>query len=63
MACWCCGVAAALALVTALACDTAHLAQLAVAPSLRRSGMARLLLADTIKAAHRAGFTGWLGSE
>jgi ribosomal protein S18 acetylase RimI-like enzyme len=46
----------ALALVSALASDTAHLAQLAVDSPMRRSGLGRTLLAETLKAAHAAGF-------
>jgi ribosomal protein S18 acetylase RimI-like enzyme len=46
----------ALALVTALGGDTAHLAQLAVVPAARRSGVARSLLADTLCSAHTAGY-------
>jgi ribosomal protein S18 acetylase RimI-like enzyme len=48
------GHIAALALVTALASDTVHLAQLAVSPDLRRSGLARTLIAETLKSAHAA---------
>ena len=50
------GGLAALALVTALASDTAHLAQLAVRRELRRSGIARTLLGDTLQSAHSAGY-------
>ena len=50
------GRVTALALVTSLGTDTAHLAQLAVGPGMRRSGIARALLAEAMKAAHAAGF-------
>ena len=50
------GHVAALALVTSLASDTAHLAQLAVSPEARRHGLARALVADTLKSAHAAGY-------
>jgi ribosomal protein S18 acetylase RimI-like enzyme len=50
------GRLAALAIVTALASETAHLAQIAVLPELRRGGIARTLIADTLKSAHAAGF-------
>lgn len=46
------GRVAGLALVTSLAADTAHLAQLAVSRRARRSGLANALLADALKAAH-----------
>jgi ribosomal protein S18 acetylase RimI-like enzyme len=45
----------ALALVTSLASDTAHLAQLAVSPHVRRPGLGRALIADTLKSAHASG--------
>ena len=50
------GYFAALALVTSLASDTAHLAQLAVSPDFRRSGLGRTLVADTLRSAHAAGY-------
>jgi ribosomal protein S18 acetylase RimI-like enzyme len=45
-----------LALVTSLGGDMAHLAQLAVAPEVRRSGLARTLLAEVLRSAHNAGY-------
>lgn len=50
------GHAVAVALITSLASDTAHLAQLAVSPGQRRAGLARTLIADTLKSAHAAGY-------
>lgn len=50
------GCVTAVALVTELASDTAHLAQLAVDPQQRRSGLGHTLLADALRAAHAAGF-------
>ena len=50
------GQVSALALVTALASDTAHLAQLAVSPQVRRCGLARALVAETLKSAHASGY-------
>jgi ribosomal protein S18 acetylase RimI-like enzyme len=44
------------ALVTALSPDTAHLAQLAVTPSLRRAGVGRHLVREIIASARRAGY-------
>jgi ribosomal protein S18 acetylase RimI-like enzyme len=46
----------AIALVTMLGTGTAHLAQLAVDPGLRRNGVARALAADVFTAAARAGY-------
>jgi ribosomal protein S18 acetylase RimI-like enzyme len=46
----------AVALVTMLGTGTAHLAQLAVHPDLRRNGVARALAADVFTAAARAGY-------
>jgi ribosomal protein S18 acetylase RimI-like enzyme len=50
------GQLAAIALVTALGVDMAHLAQLAVAPAYRRSGVGRVLLGEALKVAHAAGY-------
>jgi ribosomal protein S18 acetylase RimI-like enzyme len=50
------GELAALALVTALASDTAHLAQLAVSPAARRAGLARALVGEALRSAHASGF-------
>jgi ribosomal protein S18 acetylase RimI-like enzyme len=47
----------ALAIVTALSETTAHLAQIAVDPSLRRRGIARAVLRDVLVHAHRERFT------
>jgi ribosomal protein S18 acetylase RimI-like enzyme len=47
----------ALALITKLAPDTAHLAQIAVRPDSRGQGLASLLLRDVIASAARAGRT------
>jgi ribosomal protein S18 acetylase RimI-like enzyme len=46
----------ALAIVTAIGPHTAHLAQIAVDPSLQRRGVARRLLTEVIADARRAGF-------
>ena len=46
----------AVALVTMLGTGTAHLAQLAVDPALRRHGVARALAADVFTGAARAGY-------
>ena len=46
----------AVTLVTSLAPDTAHIAQLAVDPALRRCGLARYLVADALRAARAAGY-------
>ena len=46
----------AIALVTMLGTGTAHLAQLAVDPGLRRNGVARALAADVFAGAARAGY-------
>jgi ribosomal protein S18 acetylase RimI-like enzyme len=46
----------AVALVTMLGTGTAHLAQLAVHPDLRRNGVARALAADVFTGAARAGY-------
>jgi ribosomal protein S18 acetylase RimI-like enzyme len=46
----------AIALVTILGTGTAHLAQLAVHPALRRNGVGRALAADVFAFAARAGY-------
>jgi ribosomal protein S18 acetylase RimI-like enzyme len=45
-----------LALVTALASDTAHLVQLAVRPEVRRAGIGSALIVESLKSAHASGY-------
>jgi ribosomal protein S18 acetylase RimI-like enzyme len=52
------GIIGGVALVTALSPDTAHLAQLAVAPAISRAGVGRQLVHEVIAAAGRAGYRG-----
>lgn len=49
------GALVALSLVTTIAPSTAHLAQLVVAPAMRRAGLGRALIEDAVAAARRAG--------
>ena len=52
----CDGVTGGVALVTALSPDTAHLAQLAIAPSFSRGGLGRRLIAELMASARQSGY-------